>query len=370
MKFIIAILLITMLNAATLPFKTTKRSISSSKKPSLNSKVDAGQQLVIVDTDLGLYGDDSMSLCILLQSRAFKILGITTTSGNVWSEEATVNALNLLQAIEHPDIPVHPGLPAIVHAQRLRFYQNVEAKSSAKGVFSGALKLGTTLPPVIEKPANMSQSTQSAPDFIIEQVMKYPGKVTIILFGPATNLAAAIRKNPRAMRQIAKVFIFGGAIHVAGNTTKAAEFNFWFDPKSANEVVSGPFPVTLLPLDATEGHFFEDRMMKYFAGVRSPMGRYLNEYFQERLERRKGRAIPVWDEALAGLIIDPKIVTSQHLQRIRVITRYGPQFGAVRTRGSVQFARRKPVEVVDELDVKRLHNLIYQLFKQLAPHGE
>lgn len=364
MKVIAAILLITMLGTAALPFKVTKRSISLSKQPNLNSKNDVGQQLVIVDTDLGLYGDDSMSLCILLQSRALKILGITTTSGNVWSEEATVNALNLLQVIEHTDIPVHPGLPANVHAQRLHFYQNVEAKSSAKGVYSGALKLGTTLPPVIEKSdrSNVNQSTQSAPDFIIEQVMKYPGKVTIILLGPATNLAAAIRKNPRAARQIARVFVFGGAIRVMGNTTKAAEFNFWFDPKSANETVSGPFPVTLLPLDATEGHFFEERMVKFFADVRSPMGRYLNEYFQKRLERRQGRAIPLWDEALAGLIIDPKIVTSQHLRRIRVITRYGPQFGAVRARGSVQFAKHKPVEVVEQLDVKRLHNLIYQLF--------
>ena len=365
MKVITAILLITMLGTAALPLKVSTRSISLSKQASLNSKNDTGQQLVIVDTDLGLYGDDSMSLCILLQSRALKILGITTTSGNVWSEEATVNALNLLPAIEHTDIPVHPGLPAIVHVQRLRFYQNVEAKSSAKGVYSGALKLGTRLPPVIEKPgqsANLSQSTQSAPDFIIEQVMKYPGKVAIVLFGPGTNLAAAIRKNPRAARQIARVFVSGGAIHVAGNTTKAAEFNFWFDPKSANEVVSGPFPVTLLPLDATEGHFFEERMIKFFAGVRSPMGEYLNEYFQKRLERRKGRAIPLWDEALAGVIIDPKIVTSQHRQRLRVITRYGPQFGAVRTRGSVQFTKRKPVEVVEQLDVKRLHSLIYQLF--------
>ncbi|HYX70137.1 MAG TPA: hypothetical protein VE825_13450, partial [Terriglobales bacterium] len=41
--------------------------------------------MIIVDTDFAFYGDDADSLLLLLRSPGIEIVGVTTTSGNVWT---------------------------------------------------------------------------------------------------------------------------------------------------------------------------------------------------------------------------------------------------------------------------------------------
>src|SRR4051812_1461362 len=65
--------------------------------------------LYIVDTDLAWGGDDSTALLMLLATREGRVLGVTTSAGNVWTAEATRNAERLLRAIDRADIPVHAG---------------------------------------------------------------------------------------------------------------------------------------------------------------------------------------------------------------------------------------------------------------------
>src|SRR6185369_4910547 len=62
-------------------------------------------------------------------------------------------------------------------------------------------------------------------DFIIEQIMSHPGEITLVCIGPLTNVALAIRKEPRIVQNVKEVFIMGGAIKHQGNTTALAEFN-------------------------------------------------------------------------------------------------------------------------------------------------
>jgi hypothetical protein len=51
---------------------------------------------------------------------------------------------------------------------------------------------------------------------------------------------------------IKQIIYMGGAIDVAGNTTQTAEFNWWFDPDAAQEVVRLPIPQVVVPLDVTD----------------------------------------------------------------------------------------------------------------------
>jgi len=329
-----------------------------------NRQLDNDQQkrLVIVDSDLANWGDDSMALCMLLRSPAVRVLGVTSTSGNVWTEQANVNILRFLQVIQHPAIAVHAGVSSELHAERLRYYEQVEKGSWARGSYAGAL--AHPLPPLIENPPggprNSSGSELSAVDFIIEQARRYRGQVTLLLFGPATNLAAALRKDPRLARNLGQVLMSGGALRVPGNTTKMAEFNFWFDPESANAVLRAGLPLTLLPLDATEGKSFDEEMTRFFEKGQSPIEKYLNQYFEQRSERRKGRPIPIWDEALAGVFLNPRIILSAKRESIRVVLDHSPHYGASRRspakRGRLQ-------QVIYQVDTKALHNTIYQLFR-------
>ncbi len=331
-----------------------------------NAGKDLSAEMVIVDADLTFWGDDGISLCMLLQAPSVKVLGVTTTSGNVSTEQATVNALRLLEVIERPDVGVHPGTPLEAHAERLRYYRNVERDKWAKGAYSGALGVEIEQPPKIEEPPGgmprLRPSELPAPDFIIEQAHKFPGKVTLLLFGPATNLAAALRKEPGLTNHLARVLFFGGAINQPGNTTQAAEFNFWFDPESADAVLKAGLPLTLLPLDATEGEYFDEGLPKYFDHGGTAVTRYLKQYFENRLSRRGGRPIPIWDEALVGVFLDPSIIRSERQEFVRVNVERGPEYGAARAVGKVKTGEARPVKVIDRIDVKGLHDLIYSLF--------
>ena len=81
---------------------------------------------------------------------------------------------------------------------------------------------------------------KTAVDFIVDTVKANPGEITILAIGPLTNIALAVKQNPEIVPLIKKIIYMGGAIDVPGNTTKAAEFNWWFDPDAAQFVVRLP----------------------------------------------------------------------------------------------------------------------------------
>ena len=79
-----------------------------------------------------------------------------------------------------------------------------------------------------------------------------PGEVTLVAIAPLTNVALAIRKEPRIVQAVREVIIMGGALRVDGNTTSLAEFNFFVDPHAAHIVLHSGMPITLLPWDITK----------------------------------------------------------------------------------------------------------------------
>ena len=75
--------------------------------------------------------------------------------------------------------------------------------------------------------------------------------MVILATGPLTNLAAAERKEPGILTQCQYIIAMGGASKVGGNVTPVAEFNIWYDPTSADEVVKACNNLILIPLDVT-----------------------------------------------------------------------------------------------------------------------
>ncbi|WP_251278301.1 nucleoside hydrolase, partial [Enterobacter hormaechei] len=75
-----------------------------------------------------------------------------------------------------------------------------------------------------------------AAQLIIDQVRAHPGEVTLVAVGRMTNLALALQQAPDIAGLVRGVVIMGGAFHVNGNITPAAEFNIAFDPEAAHVV--------------------------------------------------------------------------------------------------------------------------------------
>ncbi|MBI5878558.1 MAG: nucleoside hydrolase [Chloroflexi bacterium] len=185
---------------------------------------------VIIDCDPG--HDDAIG--IVLGAPHLDILGITCVGGNQTLEKVTVNALKIVEVIGRTDIPVVPGIGRPL----------VKAASHAPDVHGLTGMDGPVLPAPVTK-----AKAGHAVDFIIDTVMANDG-VTLIPTGPLTNIAVALRKEPRIASRLQEISIMGGsATH--GNRSVAAEFNIWYDPEAAHIVFGSGVPIKMHGLNLT-----------------------------------------------------------------------------------------------------------------------
>ncbi len=83
----------------------------------------------------------------------------------------------------------------------------------------------------------------------IETLTALNQETNVLLLGPQTNLALALKKNPRLESKINSLVIMGGTINCPGNTNQYAEFNIFTDPEAARIVLETSIPKVLIPLD-------------------------------------------------------------------------------------------------------------------------
>ncbi|MBN1450390.1 MAG: nucleoside hydrolase [Anaerolineales bacterium] len=189
---------------------------------------------IIIDTDPGI--DDSLAILLALASPEIQLEGLTVVHGNCSAEQGTRNALSILELAGASHIPVAKGceLPLV-------------QPSLLAPETHGNTGLGyANLPEPGSRPI-----LQHGCDFLIDKIMSNPGEITLVAIGPLTNVALAIRKDPRIIEAVKEVFIMGGAMRHEGNTTPLAEFNTYVDPHAAHIVYHSGMPITLTPLDVT-----------------------------------------------------------------------------------------------------------------------
>jgi purine nucleosidase len=191
-------------------------------------------QKIILDTDPGI--DDALALFLALASPELQLEAITTVSGNVSVEHTTRNALTLLELAGRADIPVARGSERAL----------VVSLARADDVHGGN-GLGDVLLPG----PGIAPLARHAVDVICEKVLAAPGEITLVAVGPLTNLALAVRREPRLVQAVREVVIMGGALRVPGNITPASEFNIFADPHAAHVVLHAGWPIRLVTLDTT-----------------------------------------------------------------------------------------------------------------------
>ena len=101
-------------------------------------------------------------------------------------------------------------------------------------------------------PTSRRTATSDAVGFLLDAIRRQPGQLTVIATAPLTNIALAIEKDARTMRNLRALIVMGGAVRVPGNVGPVSEFNFAADPEAAAIVLQAGLPLTLVPLDVTE----------------------------------------------------------------------------------------------------------------------
>jgi purine nucleosidase len=213
---------------------------------------------IILDTDPGI--DDSLAILLALTSPEISLDGLSVVHGNSSTAQGTVNALSVLELAQASHIPVYKGCEIpLVQPSLLAPETHGE-----QGIGYAKLPAPQTSPQV-----------QHGSDFLIEEIMSMPGEVTLVCIGPLTNVAMAIRKEPRIVENVKEVFIMGGAIRHEGNTTPLAEFNTFVDPHAAHIVFHSGMPITLTPLDVTYQCVFLKDDLNRLSKIDSPITKFI-----------------------------------------------------------------------------------------------
>lgn len=185
---------------------------------------------IIIDTDPGL--DDALAIMFACLCPEFDIKAITTVCGNSTIENTTSNARYILNFLDRNDIPLYSGAKSPVERDL------VQAVVHGQDGLAGINKFGN------------STLTNNAAFQIISILKKYPNQISIVVLGPLTNIAEVIKTDPDAIKLAKELVIMGGAVRVAGNKNRVAEFNIFVDPEAASIVMKNPVKKTLVPLDA------------------------------------------------------------------------------------------------------------------------
>jgi purine nucleosidase len=187
---------------------------------------------IILDCDPGI--DDALAIAFAHGHPDIDLLGITTVAGNVGLDRTTQNALAVCEFIG-AYVPVTAGCATPL----------IRPALDARHVHGESGLGGATLPPPTAQPAS-----GHAVDYLIDTVRAAPGEITVVATGPLTNIALALRKEPRLPQWVRDFVIMGGSSG-RGNTTPAAEYNMWADPEAAAVAFGAGWTVTMLGLDVT-----------------------------------------------------------------------------------------------------------------------
>lgn len=256
---------------------------------------------IILDVDTGI--DDALGIMLAVKSGEFELIGITTVNGNVSLGKATENTckiLDLLQAGEQTPVVKGASEPLL---RPVFFEHSVHGEDGLGGALRGVAI--TTAP-----------AEGFGPDFIIEQVKKQPGEVTLVMTGPLTNLALAVKKCPELVQLVKEVIFMGGVVREHGNVTPVAEYNMYVDPEAAKVVFHAGFPeLTLVGLDVTRKVLLNEAHIRELGDT--PIGRYVkqstSDYLQRYFERNGVRACAMHDPLAVGVALSKDLVTTKKL---------------------------------------------------------
>lgn len=298
---------------------------------------------LILDCDPG--HDDAVAILLAAGNPRLNLLGITTVAGNQTLQKVTRNALAVC-AQAGIRVPVAAGAAGPLVRPQLTAGE-IHGTSGLDG-------------PVLPEPA-FELDPRPAAQFIVDTVMAQPpATVHLVPIGPLTNIAMAIRLEPRIVERVKSLVLMGGAVAVHGRTP-VTEFNIQADPEAAAAVFEACWPITMVPLDLTYQALATDEVLARIGAVGGELGQFVVEmltFFGEQYRRERGLpAAPVHDPCAVARLIDPTVFTTR--PAFVAIEQTGTwTWGQTVTDYRGQLGRPNNAEVAITLDTTRFWDLV------------
>lgn len=199
----------------------------------------AGPTKIIIDSDIGDDVDDVFAIGLALTSPEVEILGISSAWGDTQLRARMID--RVLIETNRTEIPVGVGIA-----------------TQTKTPFSQA---------AWAKGGNIAQKSHpNAVDFLLDQIKKDPGNITLVAIGPLTNIGAAIDRDPANFKKLNRVVIMGGAVRkgygdvgYAPDHGPQPEYNIYSDVVAAQKLFASGVPIYMMPLDSTQLKLDEDK---------------------------------------------------------------------------------------------------------------
>ncbi|ALC05735.1 Inosine-uridine preferring nucleoside hydrolase [Corynebacterium deserti GIMN1.010] len=254
---------------------------------------------IILDCDPG--HDDAVAMLLAAGSPEIELLGITTVGGNQTLDKVTHNA-QVVATIADINAPIYRG----VTRPLVRPVEVAEDIHGDTGMEIHKYEL--------PEPTKQVEGTHAV-DFIIDTIMNNePGTVALVPTGPLTNIALAVRKEPRIAERVKEVVLMGGGYHV-GNWTAVAEFNIKIDPEAAHIVFNEKWPLTMVGLDLTHQALATPEIEAKFNELGTDVADFvvaLFDAFRKNYQDAQGfDNPPVHDPCAVAYIVDPTVFTTR-----------------------------------------------------------
>src|SRR5579864_1956054 len=182
---------------------------------------------IIIDTDIGDDIDDAFAVALALRSPELQILGISTTFGDTETRAKLVD--RILGEAGRQNIPVAMG-------------KHTDAKTSL------------SQRPYAEGGHFARASHPAAVDFILEQIRRNPGEITLVCIGPLVNVGPLIDRDPQTFRKLKRVVMMGGSIDrgyeadpYSPPNRAEPEWNIKNDVVSAQKLFGSGVPIFMMP---------------------------------------------------------------------------------------------------------------------------
>lgn len=291
----------------------------------------AQKRKVILDQDaMGPGGSNMLSMMMVIDAPGIDVLGITVESGDGWQEEDVQHTLRMLELIGRTDIPVYRGAtnPLLNTMERTKRWEGMFGKLAYKGAWMEEwpeyntverpkFHTADVVPTMIEGVPHAKPAEGSAIDFLVREIRKYPGQVSIIAMGPLTNLAITAKLDESFAANAKDLYLMGASLNpqAPGRDeysmqfifSPRSNFNFRWDPEAAQmTLVAGWKRIVVIPTDATVATKFDDALLTAMKASSTKSAQYVAKYPSMNL--------PMWDEVTAAVWLDARI--AKHTEKV------------------------------------------------------
>ncbi|MBE9466873.1 MAG: nucleoside hydrolase [Bacteroidetes bacterium] len=281
---------------------------------------------VIIDTDTG--ADDLRAINILMAIENIDVLAITTTGGNLSSQQGLEKINNLLHYLKTDNIESACG--------KINASAPPSWREFSKNIYWGE-KTNSKINPI------------NAKNIIIKKLKNYPEPITIICLGPLTNLFEVLQSSTEIKNKIKKVIWYNR------NIFPFAGFNYEFDKKSADYVFSTDININVISnLDKTLA-VFNQALLDSINKIETKYAQIISEAYtnKETLSTVESGHAKLWDDLIPVYLLYPELFDIQPITN-------KPNF-SINTNYNTKAVREKILKILAK-DLEFETNVVFEKF--------